>query len=125
MTELRIHDNFEDYENLVQKYGFTKKSLQSWKKYPNIFISDDKCLMHFAKTGEDFWELHITFDKEYRGKKSLHIIKKGILWMLKNKTPRVVCGIPKDKLNVRMLARCVGFKKTGSRDGFELYEIRR
>jgi len=122
---LRIHDNLDDYQDFLVKIKENNKSLLYWKKYSNILMSDDKCYLHFAKTGEDFWELHIAFDKDYRGKKSVHIIKKGILWMLKNKTPRVICGIPKDKLNVRMLATSVGFKKTGSRDNYELYEIRR
>jgi len=125
--ELRIHDKLEDCEELFTR--LEGRDLHNWDNYDKVLMSNEKCALFFAKTGEDYWELHIAFDKEYRGKKSLQIIKSGIEWMLDNKTPRIVCGILKEKLNVRMLANNAGFKKTGTKqinnNEFELYEIRR
>lgn len=123
--KLRIHDDLEEYEIFLSKIEEKDTDLQFWKKYVNILMSDDKCFLHFAKTGDDFWELHIAFDRSYRGKKSLNIIKQGINWMLDNKTSRVICGIPKDRLDVRMMANQVGFNKLGTENNNECYEIRR
>ena len=123
--ELRIHNNLEEYRDFLYKLKKEDVDLHYWGKYDTILISDDKCYLHFANTLNDAWELHLAFDKEYRGKKSLDIIKSGIKWMLDNKTPRIICGIPSDKLNIRMLANNVGFNKIGSKNDLEFYEIRR
>ena len=45
--------------------------------------------------------------------------------MLDNKTSKIICGIPSDKLNIKMLARQVGFNKLGTENNRDCYEIRR
>jgi hypothetical protein len=125
---LTIHNNLEKYENFLTKIKHKHRGLTFWSKYTNILMSDDKCFLHFAQTGDDFWELHIAFDKAYRGKKSLHIIKQGIQWMLDNKTSRIICAIQSERKDVRALANFVGFKKVFKREknnnNYECYEIR-
>lgn len=122
---ITIHNDEKRCEKLFGK----DRDLHYWDKYDTIYMSDDKCALFFAKTGieldQDFWELHIAFDKSYRGKQAKNIIKTGIQWMLDNKTSRIICGIPKDSLNVRILANQVGFTKLGTENNNECYEIRR
>jgi len=125
--ELRIHDKLEDCEELFTR--LEGRDLHNWDNYDKVLMSNEKCALFFTKISDDSWELHIAFEEEYRGKTALDIIKQGIQWMLDNRTPRVVCGILKEKLNVRMLANNAGFKKIGTKikdnNEFELYEIRR
>jgi hypothetical protein len=126
---MRIHTKLEDVNDMMNKLEGADSDLTYWEKYSKIVISDNKCALFFAKTGKDFWELHLAFDEKYRGKKALNIIKQGIQWMLDNKTSRIVCGIPSDKLNIRMLANNVGFQKLGKEiinsTEYQCYEIRR